>query len=174
VPLHVSSAVSRIHANCTDRQWTAKSIYKHIEDLMASLSVAVCSPRQTRDAYNNSHAAFEDEPALDALIAQVRQLPAGLATTATAEPASQLRASLNSSQHAAASMEQLLPLQQRAQLHLAALQAGAKAATLQSLPSDSQQLSIGGASAAHVFGGRLTEVRGFESSASKGCLQLPE
>jgi hypothetical protein len=69
-------------------------------------------------------------------------------------------------------MEQLLPLQQRAQLHLAALQAGAAAANLQSLPSDSQQLSIGGASAAHVFGGRLTEVRGTGRSGLQGCLQL--
>jgi hypothetical protein len=104
------------------------------------------SPRHTRTLHSNSHAAAEDDPALDALIAQVRQLPAGLATTAAA---AEQRAPLD---------EDLLPLQLKVQHHLAALQAGAQAVNLQSLPSDSQQLSIGSASAARVFGSRQAEV----------------
>lgn len=119
------------------------------------LPAATCSPPQTRGLQSSIHTAAEDEPSLDALIAQVRQLPAGPATTAAAEARTQLDG-------------ELLPLQLRAQHHLAALQAGAQAVNLQSLPSDSQQLSIGGASTAHVFSSRQTEVGGMEAA----CMAL--
>lgn len=121
-----------------------------------------CSPRSCP-----SCAAHDIQPVLDSLIAQVKLLPAGLAADQVAAAAGSVptaakqqlrRTTSQGAPGVSASFDDLLPLQQRAQQHLAALQAGASVSALLSLPSESVQLSAGGATAARVFGSRPTEV----------------